>query len=64
MEKQKAPLSSDAQAALKLIRALRRLPETSGTLAAEKRALNDLRLADLSAVALVLQEEEEEYNRG
>jgi hypothetical protein len=52
-------LSIDAQRALRVIRALRRLPETSGTIAAEKRALNQLRLPDLTAVALILQEDDE-----
>jgi hypothetical protein len=53
-------LSPAAQRALKIIRALRRLPDTSGTLAAEKHALNQLRLPDLTQVALILQDDEEE----
>jgi hypothetical protein len=57
-------LSPDALDALKLIRALRRLPEMSGTVAAERRALNHLRLPDLNAVALILAEDDEEADRG
>jgi hypothetical protein len=53
-------LTPAAQDALRLIRALRRLPETSGTIAAEKRTLNQLRLPDLCAVSLVLQQDDEE----
>ncbi len=53
-------LSQAAQDAIRLIRALRRLPETSGTVAAEKRTLNQLRLPDLCAVSLVLQQDDEE----
>ena len=59
-----ATLSPDAQSALRLIRALRALPETSGTIGAEKRALNSLRLNDVSAVALVLAQDDEEDDRG
>jgi hypothetical protein len=54
-------LSPEAKSALKLIRALRLLPETEGTIAAEKRAIRDLRLKDLNAVALILADEEEGY---
>ena len=43
-----ATLSLDAQRALRLIRALRALPETSGTVGAEKRAINSLRLNDVA----------------
>jgi hypothetical protein len=46
--------------ALKVIRAARALPQTSGTLALEKRTLNQLRLPDLSDVALRLQADDEE----
>lgn len=59
--KQESQLSPDAQDALRLIRALRRLPEMSGTRAAERRALNHLKLADLTAVALILARDDEEY---
>ena len=55
-------LSPVAQRALRLIRALRMLPETSGTVAAEKRALNQLRLPDLNEVALVLLDDVEADN--
>jgi hypothetical protein len=54
------PLTPATQDALRLIRALRRLPETSGTIAAEKRTLNQLRLPDLCAVSLILQADDEE----
>jgi hypothetical protein len=56
----KSTLSPAAQSALKIIRAARALPQTSGTLALEKHALNQLRLPDLSAVALILQQDDEE----
>lgn len=59
-----ATLSPDAQRALRLIRALRALPETSGTVGAEKRAINSLRLNDVAMVALVLQQDDEEADRG
>jgi hypothetical protein len=52
-------LSPEAKSALKLIRALRCLPETEGTVAAEKRAIRDLRLKDLNAVALILADDDE-----
>ena len=47
------------KSALKLIALCALLPETEGTIAAEKRAIRDLRLRDLNAVALILQEEDE-----
>ena len=53
-------LSPAALHALKVIRAARALPQTSGTLALEKRTLNQLRLPDLSDVALRLQADDEE----
>lgn len=59
-----ATLGPDAQRALRVIRALRALPETSGTLGAEKRTLNSLRLNDVMTVALVLQQDDEENYRG
>lgn len=65
MSTQEERLSPEAKSALKLIRALRLLPETEGTIAAEKRAIRDLRLRDLNAVALILQEDDEkEISRG
>lgn len=57
---QDTKLSPEAQEALRLIRALRRLPEVSGTIMAEKRALNSLKLNELTAVALILQKDEED----
>lgn len=62
-KQQDEQLSPEAQSALKLIRALRLLPETEGTIAAEKRAIRDLRLKDLNTVALVLAEEEARYDQ-
>jgi hypothetical protein len=65
MTQQEVQLSPEAKSALRLIRALRLLPETEGTIAAEKRAIRDLRLRDLNAVALILQEDDEkEVQRG
>jgi hypothetical protein len=52
-------LSPAGQEALKLIRALRRLPETDGTVIAEKQAIKALRIADLKIIALILAEEED-----
>lgn len=63
MTQQETELSPAAKAALKTIRALRLLPETSGTIAAEKRALNVLNTIDITAVALVLQQDDEELER-
>jgi hypothetical protein len=50
-------LSAGAREALRLIRALRQLPETTGTIVAEKKALENLRLSELKTVALILAEE-------
>jgi len=47
-------LTPTAQRALKSIRALRKLPETSGTVAAERKVLKALNLIDTLAVALEL----------
>jgi hypothetical protein len=63
MSHQEEKLSAGAREALRLIRALRQLPETNGTLVAEKKALENLRLSELKIVALILAEEEaNEYN--
>jgi hypothetical protein len=59
MSYQEPQLSEGAKEALRLIRALRLLPETSGTVMAEKKALENLRLSELKVVALILAEEEE-----
>ena len=65
MSTQEEQLSLEAKSALRLIRALRLLPETEGTIAAEKRAIRDLRLRYLNAVAHILQEDDEkEMSRG
>lgn len=53
-------LSPAATEALRKIRALRRLPETSGTIAAERRVLNQLNSIETLAVALILQQDDEE----
>ena len=63
MTQQETELSPAAKAALKTIRALRALPETSGTIQAERRALNVLNTIDITAVALVLQQDDEELER-
>ena len=65
MSTQEEQLGPEAKSALRLIRALHLLPETEGTIAAEKRAIRDFRLRDLNAVALILQEDDEkEMSRG
>jgi hypothetical protein len=51
-------LSPQAQSALRSIHALRQLPETSGTVAAERKVLNTLNGVDTLAVAIVLYEED------
>jgi hypothetical protein len=48
-------LSPQALTALRNIRAIRRLPETSSTVAAEKRVLNQLNSKDTLSVALALE---------
>ena len=55
---EEASLSRDAKDALRLIRALRRLPETKGGIIAEQRALGNLKISELKTVALILAEEE------
>jgi hypothetical protein len=57
-------LSPAAQTALRLIRALRRLPETDGTIAAERKVIDHLRLPDINAVALALLSDDEAVTRG
>lgn len=58
MSYQEGQLSSGAKDALRLIRALRQLPETNGTVIAEKKALESLRISELKIVALILAREE------
>ena len=58
MSHQEEQLSQGAKETLKLIRALRQLPETNGTVIAEKKALESLRISELKIVALILAEEE------
>jgi hypothetical protein len=54
MSSEEESLSPDAKDALRLIRALRRLPETRGGRIAEQKALDNLRLSELKKVALIL----------
>ena len=54
-------LSPAGQDALRLIRALRRLPETDGTVIAERQVIKELRIADLKIIALVLADEEDAH---
>ena len=44
------------------MRALRGIPETDGTIAAERRVLKGLNVTDTLSVALALQQDEEEAN--
>jgi hypothetical protein len=53
-----ATLGPAAQNALRTIRALRMLPETKGTVAAEKRALENINTKDITRIALILAAEE------
>lgn len=57
-------LSHAAQDALRKIRALRSLPETTGTWTAERRVLNQLNSIDTLDVAMELAADTEEVNRG
>jgi hypothetical protein len=57
-------LSLEAAAALLKIRALRKLPETSGTLAATRRVILPLNVADTLAVALELDADDVEFEGG
>jgi hypothetical protein len=52
-------LSHTGRKALYEIRALRSLPETSGTVAAERKILNQLNSVDTLAIALELAKDEE-----
>jgi hypothetical protein len=52
-------LSHAAQDALRKIRALRMLPETTGTFVAERKVLNQLNSIDTLDVAMALADEEE-----
>jgi hypothetical protein len=56
-------LSPAAQSAVRKLRALHRLPETTGGLVAERKILNTLNSVETLDVALIL-EAEEEANRG
>jgi hypothetical protein len=56
-------LSPQAQRALRKIRALRSLPETTGTQAAEYRLVKSLNVSDTLALAIALYEDEAEGAR-
>lgn len=56
-------LTPNAEDALRKIRALRRLPETTGTWTAERRVLNQLNSIETLAVAMILADDAE-ANRG
>ena len=49
------PMSPQATEALRIIRAIRQLPTSDATVAAERRATKNLSAPDLTAVALALQ---------
>jgi hypothetical protein len=51
-------LTPNAQLALRKIRALRMLPETSGTVAAERRVLNSLNSIETLDVAMILADDD------
>ncbi len=51
-------MTPNAQLALRRIRALRMLPETSGTIAAERRVLNSLNSIETLDVAMVLADDD------
>jgi hypothetical protein len=55
-------LSRSAEDALRKIRALRSLPETTGTWTAERKVLNELNSIDTLAVAMELAAEAEASN--
>jgi hypothetical protein len=52
-------LSPAAQDAIRKLRALHRLPETTGSVVAERKILNTLNSVETLDVALILQAEEE-----
>jgi hypothetical protein len=51
-------LSPQASEALRIIRALRKLPQSSATISAERQATKNLNGPDVTAVALALVEDE------
>ena len=57
-------LSPNGLEALKLVRAIRALPEFEGTVRAERSALKNINISDLKRIAVILSDEEEEYCRG
>jgi len=63
MKELEASLGPAAQSALRTLRALRMLPETKGTIAAERRALENINTKDITRIALILAEEEAEMRR-
>jgi hypothetical protein len=54
-------MSPAAQAALRQIRALRKLPEASSTIAAERKTIKNLNSVDVTAVALALDADDQAY---
>jgi hypothetical protein len=60
----KSDISPQAQEALRTIRALRALPETSSTIAAERRIISRLNITDTTAVALELAVDDVELDGG
>jgi hypothetical protein len=58
MHKLEAHLSPNGLEALKLVRAIRALPEFEGTYRAERSALKNINVTDLKNIALILADEE------
>ena len=59
MQELEANLSPAGLEALHLCRALRCLPETNGTVQAERSAIKNLRVSDIKNIALILMAEDE-----
>jgi len=58
MHKLETQLSPNGLEALKLVRAIRALPEFEGTYRAERSALKNINVTDLKNIALILADEE------
>jgi hypothetical protein len=63
MSNQQHKLSPAGIEALTTVRALRRMAQTSATIAAEKRVTKQLSVTDITAIALILSEEDEEVSQ-
>jgi hypothetical protein len=61
MHRLEPQLSPNGLEALKLVRAIRALPEFEGTIRAERSALKNINTNDLKRIAVILAEEEEAY---